>query len=90
MSIKKPIDWSKYNNSCRNGAPKGGSPSPARSKRIDKSLAKLVSGFDGTVMSLAEIARECGTSKAAIQQIEMKAMKRLRFRAREILKELEQ
>ena len=88
MSVKKPIDWSKYNNSKRNGAPLGGN-CPERSKEIDRRLVILVKKFDGDPMSLGQIAKACGVSKAAIQQIEMKAMKRLRFYAKELLSELD-
>ncbi len=65
-----------------------GHKSRQRSEQIDLSLALLAHGnTSGRRYSLQEIADNVGTSKACIQQIEMKAFKRLRHHLRYIYKE---
>lgn len=87
-SAKNSVDWSDYNNSKCNGAPIGGNH-PGRSKELDRRLSELVSRMEYAVpMSLGDIAKECGVSKAAIQQVEMKAFKNIRKLTRNIAKEL--
>lgn len=60
-----------------------------RTDIINAKLQELVNASQhGEEMTLQEIANECGTSKACIQQIEMKAIKNFRFKFKNIYAEM--
>ena len=67
---------------------KKGFKSKIRSDLIDATLALLASeNTSGKTYTAEEIAQKVGTSKSAIRQIELKAMKRLRHHLKDIHRE---
>tara|TARA_B110000438_G_scaffold231040_1_gene226203 strand:+ start:650 stop:889 length:240 start_codon:yes stop_codon:yes gene_type:complete len=77
--MKKEATISKHN----------GNKTQKRTDIINAKLQELVNASQhGEEMTLQEIANECGTSKACIQQIEMKAIKSFRFKFKNIYAEM--
>ncbi|MAS82743.1 MAG: hypothetical protein CMF45_08640 [Legionellales bacterium] len=72
----------------KTGSKHNGKWTKKRGETIDAKLQELVDSSQGEEWTLQEIANECGTSKACIQQIEMKAIKNFRFKFKSIYAEL--